>query len=171
MLSQDLEVSLNAAIQDARSQRHELITVEHLLIALLDNANAAEVLRACGGNLTQLREDLSLFLSENMTSLPDEDSDTQPSLGFQRVIQRAVLHVQSAGKKEVTGANVLVAVFAEKDSHAVYFLHKQDITRFDVVNYIAHGISNDLHLGVEHQRQLGFRDVPMAIAANTYPYT
>ncbi len=141
MLSQDLEVSLNAAIQDARSQRHELITVEHLLVALLDNANAAGVLRACGGNLPQLREDLVHFLSENMTSLSDESADTQPSLGFQRVIQRAVLHVQSAGNKEVTGANVLVAVFAEKESHAVYFLHKQDITRFDVVNYIAHGIS------------------------------
>ncbi len=141
MLSQDLEVSLNAAIQDARSQRHELITVEHLLVALLDNANAAGVLRACGGNLPQLREDLVHFLSENVTSLSDESADTQPSLGFQRVIQRAVLHVQSAGNKEVTGANVLVAVFAEKESHAVYFLHKQDITRFDVVNYIAHGIS------------------------------
>ncbi|MFC1681748.1 ATP-dependent Clp protease ATP-binding subunit ClpA [Pseudomonadota bacterium] len=141
MLSQDLEVSLNTAIQDARNQRHELITVEHLLVALLDNANAAEVLRACGGNLSQLREDLVQFLMDNMISLPDEGADTQPSLGFQRVIQRAVLHVQSAGKKEVTGANVLVAVFSEKDSHAVYFLHKQDITRFDVVNYIAHGIS------------------------------
>ena len=141
MLSHDLEVSLNSAIQDARSQRHELITVEHLLIALLDNANAAEVLRACGGNLSQLREDLAQFLTENMAGLPDEDADTQPSLGFQRVIQRAVLHVQSAGNKDVTGANVLVAVFSEKDSHAVYFLHKQDITRYDVVNYIAHGIS------------------------------
>jgi ATP-dependent Clp protease ATP-binding subunit ClpA len=141
MLSQDLEVSLNAAIQEARSQRHELITVEHLLVALLDNANAAEVLRACGGNLVQLRKDLVQFLEENMSGLDDETADTQPSLGFQRVIQRAVLHVQSAGNKEVTGANVLVAVFSEKESHAVYFLHKQDITRFDVVNYIAHGIS------------------------------
>jgi len=141
MLSHDLEISLNAAIQDARSQRHELITVEHLLVALLDNANAAEVLRACGGDLAQLRKDLNLFLEQNMASLQNEAADTQPSLGFQRVIQRAVLHVQSAGNKEVTGANVLVAVFAEKDSHAVYFLHKQDITRFDVVNYIAHGIS------------------------------
>ena len=141
MLSQELEISLNAAIQDARSQRHEFITVEHLLVALLDNVNAAEVLRACGGDLAQLRKDLIVFLEENMTNLLDEETDTQPSLGFQRVIQRAVLHVQSAGNKEVTGANVLVAIFAEKDSHAVYFLHKQDITRFDVVNYIAHGIS------------------------------
>lgn len=141
MLSQELEISLNAAIQDARSQRHELITVEHLLIALLDNVNAAEVLRACGGDLTELRKELIDFLEENMSSLEDQEADTQPSLGFQRVIQRAVLHVQSAGNKEVTGANVLVAIFAEKDSHAVYFLHKQDITRFDVVNYIAHGIS------------------------------
>ena len=141
MLSQELEISLNAAIQDARSQRHEFITVEHLLVALLDNVNAAQVLRACGGDLAQLRKDLIVFLEENMTNLHDEETDTQPSLGFQRVIQRAVLHVQSAGNKEVTGANVLVAIFAEKDSHAVYFLHKQDITRFDVVNYIAHGIS------------------------------
>ena len=141
MLSPELEISLNAAIQDARNQRHELITIEHLLVALLDNANAAEVLRACGGDLVKLRKDLVEFLDEHMSSLPDESADTQPSLGFQRVIQRAVLHVQSAAKKEVTGANVLVAVFAEKDSHAVYFLHMQDITRFDVVNYIAHGIS------------------------------
>ncbi len=142
MLSQDLETSLNQAIQRARLARHEIITVEHLLEALLDNGSASKVIKACGGDLELLRGDLSQFLSENVPNLaPEDESDTQPSLGFQRVIQRAVLHVQSAGKKEVTGANVLVAIYAEKDSHAVYFLHKQDITRFDVVNYIAHGIS------------------------------
>jgi len=142
MLSAELESTLNNAIRRARQQRHEFITVEHLLASLLDNVVAARVIRACGGDLDELRTDLSEFLEENVPVLaPDTDIDTQPSLGFQRVIQRAVLHVQSAGKKEVTGANVLVAIFAEKDSHAVYFLHKQDITRFDVVNYIAHGIS------------------------------
>ncbi len=142
MLSHELETSLNHAIQRAREARHELITVEHLLAALLDNEPANNVLRACGGDIEVLRNELDAFLTENVPSFPPEDeSDTQPSLGFQRVIQRAVLHVQSAGRKEVTGANVLVAIFAEKDSHAVYFLHKQDITRFDVVNYIAHGIS------------------------------
>ncbi len=142
MLSQELETSLNYAIQRAREARHEIITVEHMLAALLDNGSATRVLRACGGDIDVLRNDLESFLIENVPSLsPGDDTDTQPSLGFQRVIQRAVLHVQSAGKKEVTGANVLVAIFAEKDSHAVYFLHKQDITRFDVVNYIAHGIS------------------------------
>ncbi len=142
MLSHELETSLNHAIQRAREARHEIITVEHLLAALLDNGPANKVLRACGGDIEALRSELDVFLTENVPSLPPEDeSDTQPSLGFQRVIQRAVLHVQSAGRKEVTGANVLVAIFAEKDSHAVYFLHKQDITRFDVVNYIAHGIS------------------------------
>jgi ATP-dependent Clp protease ATP-binding subunit ClpA len=142
MLSRELESALNSAIHDAREQRHEIITVEHLLMALLDNSAAAKVLCACGGNLDELRKDLGEFLRDSVPNLESaEDADTQPSLGFQRVIQRAVLHVQSAGKKEVTGANVLVAIFAEKDSHAVYFLHKQDITRFDVVNYIAHGIS------------------------------
>ncbi len=151
MLSSELETSLNQAIHEARESRHEMITVEHLLMALLDNASAAKVIRACGGNIDQLRESLAQFLKEHVPNLaPGDDNDTQPSLGFQRVIQRAVLHVQSAGKKEVTGANVLVAIFAERDSHAVYFLHKQDITRFDVVNYIAHGISkvSDLHSGL-----------------------
>ncbi|HEX9627075.1 MAG TPA: ATP-dependent Clp protease ATP-binding subunit ClpA [Acidiferrobacterales bacterium] len=142
MLSQELEFSLNAAFQDAREKRHEYITVEHLLVALLDNPSAARVLRACGGNIEDLRKNLVNFLKESVPSLPaDSESDTQPTLGFQRVIQRAVLHVQGVGKKEVTGANVLVAIFGEKDSHAVYFLHKQNISRFDVVNYISHGIS------------------------------
>ena len=142
MLSQELEFSLNAAFQSAREKRHEYITVEHLLSALLDNPSAARVLRACGGNLDELRRNLSAFLRDNVPVLPAEsETDTQPTLGFQRVIQRAVLHVQGVGKKEVNGANVLIAIFGEKDSHAVYFLHKQNISRFDVVNYISHGIS------------------------------
>ena len=142
MLSQELEYSLNAAFQAAREKRHEYITVEHLLLALLDNPSAARVLRACGGNVDELRRNLTNFLRENVPVLPPEsESDTQPTLGFQRVIQRAVLHVQGVGKKEVNGANVLVAIFGEKDSHAVYFLHKQNISRFDVVNFISHGIS------------------------------
>ncbi len=142
MLSPELEASLNSAFQAARHKRHEYITVEHLLSALLDNPTAARVLRACGGDLEDLRRSLNEFLDEHVPTLPPgSDADTHPTLGFQRVIQRAVLHVQGAGKKEVTGANVLVAILAEKDSHAVYFLYKQNITRFDVVNYIAHGIS------------------------------
>ena len=142
MLSQELEFSLNAAFRDARARRHEYVTVEHLLTALLDNPSAAQVLRACGGNLDDLRKNLVSFLNENVPSLPNEsDAEAQPTVGFQRVIQRAVLHVQGVGKKEVTGANVLVAMFGEKDSHAVYFLHKQSISRFDVVNFISHGIS------------------------------
>ncbi len=142
MLSQELEFSLNAAFQAAREKRHEFITVEHLLMALLDNPSAARVLRACGGNIEELRRNLNAFLSENVPVLPASSKiDTQPTIGFQRVIQRAVLHVQGVGKKEVTGANVLVAIFGEKESHAIYFLHKQNISRFDVVNYISHGIS------------------------------
>ncbi|OGI37278.1 MAG: ATP-dependent Clp protease ATP-binding subunit ClpA [Candidatus Muproteobacteria bacterium RBG_16_62_13] len=142
MLSQELEFSLNSAFQQAREKRHEFITVEHLLMALLDNAAATKVLRACGGNVDELRRQLSAFLGENVPRLPSgSKADTQPTIGFQRVIQRAVLHVQGVGKKEVTGANVLVAIFGEKESHAVYFLHKQNISRFDVVNFISHGIS------------------------------
>ncbi len=142
MLSQELEFSLNSAFQNAREKRHEFITVEHLLAALLDNPSAARVLRACGGNIEELRRSLNAFLEENVPKLaPGSKIDTQPTIGFQRVIQRAVLHVQGVGKKEVTGANVLIAIFGEKESHAVYFLHKQNISRFDVVNYVSHGIS------------------------------
>ncbi len=142
MLSQELEFSLNSAFQGAREKRHEFITVEHLLAALLDNPSAARVLRACGGNIEELRRSLSAFLEENVPKLAAGSKiDTQPTIGFQRVIQRAVLHVQGVGKKEVTGANVLIAIFGEKESHAVYFLHKQNISRFDVVNFVSHGIS------------------------------
>src|SRR5512146_2998540 len=142
MIAQELEVSLHLAFVEARQKRHEFITVEHLLLALLDNPTAAEVLRACAANIDELRKSLAGFVAEHTPTVAGtEEIDTQPTLGFQRVIQRAILHVQSSGKKEVTGANVLVAIFGEKDSHAVYFLHQQGITRLDVVNYISHGIT------------------------------
>jgi ATP-dependent Clp protease ATP-binding subunit ClpA len=144
MIAQELEVSLHMAFVEARQQRHEFITVEHLLLALLDNPSAAEVLRACSANIDDLRKSLSNFIKDNTPQVAGTDEvDTQPTLGFQRVIQRAIMHVQSTsnGKKEVTGANVLVAIFGEKDSHAVYYLHQQGITRLDVVNFISHGIT------------------------------
>src|SRR6266849_6131433 len=142
MIAQELEVSLHMAFVEARQKRHEFITVEHLLLALLDNPTAAEVLRACAANIEELRKALGDFIAAHTPTVAGtEEIDTQPTLGFQRVIQRAILHVQSSGKKEVTGANVLVAIFGEKDSHAVYFLHQQGVTRLDVVNYISHGIT------------------------------
>jgi ATP-dependent Clp protease ATP-binding subunit ClpA len=142
MIAQELEVSLHMAFVEARQKRHEFITVEHLLLALLDNPSAADVLRACAANIEELRRDVAGFIDQHTPTVPgDGEIDTQPTLGFQRVIQRAILHVQSSGKKEVNGANVLVAIFGEKDSHAVYFLQKQNISRLDVVNYISHGIT------------------------------
>ena len=144
MIAQELEVSLHMAFVDARQKRHEFITVEHLLLALLDNPTAAEVMRAVGANVEDLRKNLVQFIAEHTPTVAGtDDVDTQPTLGFQRVIQRAIMHVQSSsnGKKEVTGANVLVAIFGEKDSHAVYYLHQQGITRLDVVNFISHGIT------------------------------
>ncbi|MBS4097447.1 MAG: ATP-dependent Clp protease ATP-binding subunit ClpA [Sulfuricella sp.] len=142
MIAQELEVSLHMAFIEARQKRHEFITVEHLLLALLDNPTAAKVLRACAAKMDELRFSLSDFIANHTPVVGGEaDVDTQPTLGFQRVIQRAILHVQSSGKKEVSGANVLVAIFGEKDSHAVYFLTQQGISRLDVVNYISHGIS------------------------------
>jgi ATP-dependent Clp protease ATP-binding subunit ClpA len=142
MIAQELEVSLHMAFMDARQKRHELITVEHLLLAMIDNPTAAEVMRACGAKLEILRTELNQYIEEHTPTVNGQDDvDTQPTLGFQRVIQRAMLHVQSSGKKEVTGANVLVAIFGEKDSHAVFFLHQQGVTRLDVVNFISHGVS------------------------------
>jgi len=142
MIAQELEVSLHMAFMDARQKRHELITVEHLLLAMLDNPSASEVLKACGANLDKLKTGIAGHIDEHTPVVSGlEEVDTQPTLGFQRVIQRAMLHVQSSGKKEVTGANVLVAIFGEKDSHAVYFLHQEGIARLDIVNFIAHGIS------------------------------
>ncbi|MDX8386128.1 MAG: ATP-dependent Clp protease ATP-binding subunit ClpA, partial [Gallionella sp.] len=141
MIAQDLEVSLHLAFVEARQKRHEFITVEHLLLTMLDNTSAVEVLRACGANIDELKQVLIDFISSNTPVTPgDQDVDTQPTIGFQRVIQRAILHVQSTQKKEVAGANILVALFGEKDSHAVYFLTQRNITRLDVVNYISHGI-------------------------------
>ena len=154
MIAQELEVSLHMAFMDARQKRHELITVEHLLLAMLDNPSASEVLNSCGANLVKLREDIVGHIEEHTPKVSGKDDvDTQPTLGFQRVIQRAMLHVQSSGKKEVTGANVLVAIFGEKDSHAVYFLHQQGITRLDVVNFIAHGIAKTTENSQKEQTQ------------------
>ena len=142
MLDKELERTLNDAFRRAREQRHEFMTVEHLLLALLDNRSAADVLRACGANLNALHDEVARFIEEHASVLADDDErETQPTLGFQRVLQRAVFHVQSSGKKEVTGANVLVAIFGERESHAAYFLSRQNIARLDVVNYISHGIS------------------------------
>jgi len=153
MIAQELEVSLHMAFMDARQKRHEFITVEHLLLALLDNPSASEVLRACAANIEELRKLLTDFINEHTPIVTGDEVDTQPTLGFQRVIQRAILHVQSSGKKEVTGANVLVAIFGEKDSHAVYFLHQKGVTRLDVVNYISHGISKVPQTGPSKQQE------------------
>ncbi len=143
MLSKDLELTLNLAFRDARAKRHEFMTVEHLLLALLDNETAVQVLKSCGADLTTLRRDLLHFIEETTPLIPVHDThkETQPTLGFQRVLQRAVFHVQSSSKKEVTGANVLVAIFSEQESQAVYFLKQQSVARIDVVNYISHGIA------------------------------
>ncbi len=143
MLSKDLEATLNYAFKGARKKRHEFMTVEHLLLALLDNEVASSVLLACDCDLSRLRGELVDFVDATTPLIPESESsrETQPTLGFQRVLQRAVFHVQSSGKREVTGANVLVAIFSEQESQAVYFLKQQDVARIDVVNFITHGIS------------------------------
>ena len=159
MLNRELEVTLNLAFKEARSKRHEFMTVEHLLLALLDNEAAATVLRACGANLEKLKHDLQEFIDSTTPLIPvhDEDRETQPTLGFQRVLQRAVFHVQSSGKREVTGANVLVAIFSEQESQAVFLLKQQSVARIDVVNFIAHGISkvpgHGEHSDSDHEMQ------------------
>ena len=154
MLSRDLEVTLNSAFKRARELRHEYMTVEHLLLGLLDNASAVQVLNACGADLSKLREELEQFVTQTTPSLPeDSERDTQPTLGFQRVLQRAVFHVQSSGKQEVTGANVLVAIFSEQESQAVYFLKQQEIARIDVVNYISHGIAKSEEAGADGEAE------------------
>ncbi len=146
MIAPDLEVSLHMAFVESRQKRYEFITVEHLLLAMLDNASAAEVLNACLVDIEDLRSALLDHITRHTPVINGtEEVDTQPTLGFQRVIQRAILHVQSSGKKEVTGANVLVSIFGEKDSHAVYFLHQRGVTRLDVVNYISHNIRKVSH--------------------------
>ena len=164
MIAQELEVSLHMAFVEARQARHEFITVEHLLLALLDNPSAADVLRACVVNIDDLRKTLTNFIGDNTPTVPGAaEVDTQPTLGFQRVIQRAIMHVQSAsnGKKEVTGANVLVAIFGEKDSHAVYYLHQQGVTRLDVVNFISHGVRKDQQIDAQKSSE-GAEDAPAA---------
>jgi ATP-dependent Clp protease ATP-binding subunit ClpA len=145
MLSKDLEVTLNYAFKSARKKRHEFMTVEHLLLALLDNEVASTVLLSCDCDLGQLRDELAEFVDSTTPLIPESEAtrETQPTLGFQRVLQRAVFHVQSSGKREVTGANVLVAIFSEQESQAVYFLKQQDVSRIDVVNFITHGISKN----------------------------
>ncbi|MCK5723759.1 MAG: ATP-dependent Clp protease ATP-binding subunit ClpA, partial [Gammaproteobacteria bacterium] len=142
MLDKELEHTLNQAFREARGNNHEFMTVEHLLLALLDNNISREILLACGANISGLKTELNTFLQETVPLLPpNDDRDTQPTLGFQRVLQRAVFHVQSSGKQEVSAANVLVAIFSEQESQAVFFLKKQDINRLEVVNYLSHGIS------------------------------
>lgn len=142
MLNKELELSLNQAFLEAKDKRHEFITVEHILLMLTENASAIAVLQACGADIKKLREDLLMFVDQNTPILlSDDDRETQPTLGFQRVLQRALFHVQSSGQGEVSGANVLVAIFSEQDSHAVFLLHSQDIERLDVTNYLSHGIS------------------------------
>ena len=160
MLSKDLELTLNQAFKGARSKRHEFMTVEHLLLALIDNNIAADVLIACGTDLSKLRSELVDFVDSTTPLIPEQEieRETQPTLGFQRVLQRAVFHVQSSGKKEVTGANVLVAIFSEQESQAVYFLKQQTVARLDVVNYITHGISKvagHADHGIEHDQGTG----------------
>src|SRR5499433_2235644 len=172
MIAQELEVSLHMAFVEARQKQHEFITVEHLLLAMLDNPSAAEVLKACGVDLDDLRGVLTDFINEHTPRLsPHSDADTQPTQGFQRVIQRAILHVQSSGKKEVTGANVLVAIFGEKESHAVYFLNQRGVTRLDVVNYISHGITKTSQQKQDKQesaKEEGDGEQPAAGALDAY---
>ncbi len=152
MIAQELEVSLHMAFVEARQKRHEFITVEHLLLALLENPSAQEVLKACAAKIDELKKALSEFIEQHTPIVAgDGEVNTQPTLGFQRVIQRSILHVQSSGKKEVTGANVLVAIYGEKDSHAVYFLHQQGVSRLDVVNFISHGISKVTPTGTQKE--------------------
>ena len=143
MLNKDLEISLNMAFRQAKDSRHEFMTVEHLLLALLDNPSAIQALSACGANMNKLRTELHDFIGETTPVIPigEDERETQPTLGFQRVLQRAVFHVQSSGKSEVNGSNVLVAIFSEQESQAAYFLKKSDISRLDIVNFISHGIA------------------------------
>ncbi len=143
MLNKELESSLNGAFARARDKRHEFMTVEHLLLALLENDAAKEALLACQADIDVLRRELDVFIDQTTPLIPDNDEtrETQPTLSFQRVLQRAVFHVQSSGRSEVTGANVLVAIFSEQESHAAYLLKKNDISRLDIVNYISHGIT------------------------------
>ncbi len=163
MLNKDLEVTLNSAFREARTRRHEFMTVEHLLLALLDNPSANEALEACGTDITELKHALNAFIDETTPVISDleKERETQPTLGFQRVLQRAVFHVQSSGKSEVTGVNVLVAIFSEQESQAVYLLKKHNVTRLDIVNFISHGISKlDDHIDNEEELDEGQSEGP-----------
>ncbi len=171
MLSKDLEVTLNLAFVSAHEKRHEFITVEHLLLALLDNATAVQVLTICDCDIGTLRGELTQYIDESISLLSDTaHRETQPTLGFQRVLQRAVFHVQASDKKEVDGANLLVALFSEQDSHAVYLLNKQDIQRFDVVNYLSHGMSRTEEGAAEHKENAGTAE-PEAVESPLDKYT
>src|SRR5471030_462347 len=141
MLDKELEYTLNVAFKEARTKRHEFVTVEHLLLALLENSSAVDVLKACGANINRLRSNLTEFIERTTPVIPlnVHDRETQPTLGFQRVIQRAVFQVQSSGKTEVIGANVLAAIFSEQESQSVYFIRQENVSRLDVINFIAHG--------------------------------
>ena len=164
MLNKELEQTLNEAFVFAREHRHEFMTVEHLLLALMDNSAARDALKACGANIEQIKAELIEFVKDTTPLIMDEqanDRETQPTLGFQRVLQRAVFHVQSSGKDEVTGANVLVAIFSEQDSQAVYILKRADVTRLDVVNYISHGVSksdDESPASAENSEEMGEGD-------------
>lgn len=163
MLSKELEVTLNQAFKNAHDKRHEFITVEHLLLALLDNASAEQIMRACGGDINLLRGQLTQFIDETISLIPEGvQRETQPTLGFQRVLQRAVFHVQASDKKEVSGANLFVALFSEQDSHAVYLLNKQDISRLDVVNFLAHGISK-----IDHEHEASEEKSPEVMSSES----
>ena len=163
MLNKELEESLNDAFKKAHEKRHEFITVEHLLLAMMSNKSACEVFQAAGGNVEKMKADLEAYLEESTPLIPEDlERETQPTLGFQRVLQRAVFHVQSSGKKEVTGANVLVAIFSEQDSQAVYLMNRQNVTRLDVVNFSSHGIAR-----IEDDDLTDFEEIPTADSEDT----
>ncbi|MEZ9300727.1 ATP-dependent Clp protease ATP-binding subunit ClpA [Vibrio splendidus] len=169
MLNKELETSLNGAFARARDKRHEFMTVEHLLLALLENDAAKEALQACQADLDALRNELDIFIDQTTPLIPesDETRETQPTLSFQRVLQRAVFHVQSSGRSEVTGANVLVAIFSEQESHAAYLLKKNDISRLDIVNFISHGITKASNEGDSSSPSDSFGGAESAEEANS----
>lgn len=149
MLSPELEKTLHRALALANTRRHEFSTLEHLLLALLDDSDAVPVLRACGVDMDELRAELTEFIDHELEGLISDSGDAKPTSSFQRVLQRAAIHVQSSGRTEVGGANVLIAIFSERESHAVFFLQEQDMTRFDAVNFISHGIAKNPTHGEE----------------------
>ena len=171
MLNKELEFTLNLAFKEAREKRHEFMTVEHLLLSLLDNPSAGNVLQACDASIDVLKRNLIDFIDETTPKIPDGEfeRETQPTLGFQRVLQRAVFHVQSAGKTEVSGANVLAAIFSEQESQAVYFLRRENITRLDVINYISHGVSKYQNEGLRDRMNMPMDEDMMSADGNESP--